>query len=132
MFTGIVEEVDATAKQRAIREVNTGILVAPARRLGQWLAQVGNGNQQGERYLTDVVAMAVADGVDVVAQAVADPDESLGVNDKAQLAAAERALQRRQAHQLMQAGLTLRDPARFDLRGQVVFGSDCAQLFSHK
>ena len=123
--TGIVEEADATAKQRAIREVNTGILVAPARRLGQWLAEVGNGNQQGERYLTDVVAMAVADEVDVVAHAVADPDESLGVNDKVQLAAAERALQRRQAHQLMQAGLTLRDPARFDLRGQAVFGGDC-------
>jgi len=123
--TGIVEEADATAKQRAIGEVNTGILVAPARRLGRWLAQVENGNEQGERYLTDVVAMAVADEVDVVAHAVADLDESLGVNDKAQLAAAERALQRRQAHQLMQAGLTLRDPARFDLRGQVVFGSDC-------
>ena len=123
--TGIVEEADATAKQRAIREVNTGILVAPAKRLGQWLPEIGNDNQQGERYLTDVVAMAVADGVDVVAQAVVDPDESLGVNDKAQLAAAERALQRRQAHQLMQAGLTLRDPARFDLRGQVVFGDDC-------
>ena len=68
--TGIVEEADATAKQRAIREVNTGILVAPAKRLGQWLPEIGNDNQQGERYLTDVVAMAVADGVDVVAHAV--------------------------------------------------------------
>jgi len=121
----IVEHKDADEAQRRVREINTGLLAAPAGKLRQWLAQLSNDNAQGEYYLTDVVAMAVADGTPVTAVRAADPIEVQGVNDRAQLAELERALQRRQADALMRQGLTLADPSRFDLRGELRFGRDC-------
>ena len=122
--TGIVEENDASPTQKAIREVNTGLLAAPARRLRQWLSKVGNANAKGEYYLTDIVAMAAAEGVGIAAVRASDPQEVEGVNDPSQLARAERHFQRLQAERLLQAGLYLADPARFDLRGHLRFGRD--------
>lgn len=121
--TGIVEEKDATAKQRAIREVNTGLMSAPAERLRGWLTKVKNKNASGEFYLTDVVAMAAKAGL-AIATVAADPAEVEGANDRAQLARLERLLQARQAAALMQDGLALADPVRFDLRGRLVHGRD--------
>ncbi len=123
--SGIVEQKDASPAQLAIREVNTGIMLLPRARLGDWLGRLSNDNAQGEYYLTDVLGMAVADGVPVAVSQPADPMEAEGVNDRLQLAALERALQRRQAERLMRAGLGLRDPARFDLRGRLQHGPDC-------
>jgi bifunctional UDP-N-acetylglucosamine pyrophosphorylase/glucosamine-1-phosphate N-acetyltransferase len=120
----IVEHKDASADELRLREVNTGILVAPAARLRDWLARVGNDNAQREYYLTDVVALAVADGCEVVA---VQPDaawETLGVNSKAQLAELERIHQRNLAQRLMDDGVTLVDPARLDVRGELVCGRD--------
>lgn len=122
--TRIVEQKDATAEELAVREVNTGILVAPVARLQDWLARVGNDNAQGEYYLTDIVGLAVADGVGVV---TVQPDavwETLGVNDKRQLAGLERILQRYIATRLMDDGVTLIDPERIDVRGSLVCGRD--------
>ena len=123
-ITGVVEEKDATAAQRRLREVNTGIVVAPAKQLKRWLPKVGNRNAKGEFYLTDVVALAVKDKVRVGSIAVADISEVQGVNDLAQLAETERAFQRRAALELMRAGVSIRDPARFDLRGTLEHGPD--------
>jgi bifunctional UDP-N-acetylglucosamine pyrophosphorylase/glucosamine-1-phosphate N-acetyltransferase len=120
----IVEERDADAAQRAVREVNTGILVLPGAHLAGWLAALSNANAQGEYYLTDVVAAARRDGVAVAALAVGDPVEAMGVNSKAQLAQAERAIQARHAAALLEAGTTLADPARIDVRGRLAVGSD--------
>jgi bifunctional UDP-N-acetylglucosamine pyrophosphorylase/glucosamine-1-phosphate N-acetyltransferase len=120
----IVEEKDATPAQRAIGEVYTGMLAAPTAALARWLAALRNDNAQREYYLTDVVAMAVADGVPVVGVAVADETEALGVNSPQQLADLERRLQRWRAEALMAAGARLADPARFDLRGTLECGSD--------
>lgn len=120
----IVEEKDASGGIRAIREVNTGILCAPARLLRDWLARLRNDNAQGEFYLTDVIEMAVSDGVEVVARQPAHEWEVLGVNNKVQLAELERIHQRNQAHALLEAGVTLRDPARIDIRGELVCGRD--------
>ena len=122
--TGIVEEKDASAHQRRIREVNTGFMAMPAKALKRWLPKVGNKNAKGEFYLTDVVALAVKDKAKVAACAAADAAETQGVNDPVQLAVAEREFQRRQALELMRAGLQLRDPARFDLRGTLTVGRD--------
>lgn len=121
---GIVEHKDATAEQRAVRECNTGILCAPLAKLRGWLDAVRNDNAQGEYYLTDVVAMAVADGVPVHASVVADADAVLGVNDRRQLAHLERVVQRRAADRLLDAGVTLADPARLDVRGTLNCGRD--------
>ncbi|MFA5531561.1 MAG: bifunctional UDP-N-acetylglucosamine diphosphorylase/glucosamine-1-phosphate N-acetyltransferase GlmU [Thiohalomonadaceae bacterium] len=121
---GIVEEKDASPEQRQIREGNTGILAAPAASLRAWLGALKNTNAQGEYYLTDVVAMAVAEGLPVRAHRAANEDDVLGVNDKLQLAHLERVFQRRQAEALMRAGVTLMDPTRFDLRGTVECGRD--------
>lgn len=121
---GIVEHQDANASQRAIREIYTGIMAAPTAALRRWLAKLTNHNVQGEYYLTDIVAMAVADGVPVVTQAARDETEVLGVNSPAQLADLERRLQRRCADALMDAGVRLADPARLDVRGELVCGSD--------
>lgn len=121
---GIVEEKDATAAQRAICEVNTGLIAAPASALRQWLSRVGNDNVKGEYYLTDVVSLAVQDGSAVVAVPCDDVEAVEGVNDRQQLARAERVLQRRQAEYLMAAGVQLADPARFDLRGSLRHGRD--------
>ena len=119
----IVEHKDASDAQRAIREVYSGIMAVPARLLKAWLARLDNQNAQGEYYLTDVVKFAVADDVPVVAHKIADPLQVAGINSPVQLAELERAHQLRQAHRLMEQGVRLKDPARFDLRGQL----DCAQ-----
>ena len=120
----IVEEKDATHEQRAIGEVNTGILAAPTHLLCNWLAQLGNNNSQGEYYLTDIVAMAVAQGVAVHTAQAAHSWEVQGVNSKMQLAELERTWQREQAHHLLEQGVTLADPARLDVRGKLGCGRD--------
>jgi len=120
----IVEEKDATPLQRQITEIYTGILAAPTKQLKAWLARLTNQNAQGEYYLTDVVAHAVADGVEVCTASAKDETEVLGVNSPAQLADLERRLQRRHADALMEAGVRLADPARFDLRGTLACGMD--------
>ncbi|GIX24080.1 MULTISPECIES: bifunctional UDP-N-acetylglucosamine diphosphorylase/glucosamine-1-phosphate N-acetyltransferase GlmU [Caldimonas] len=120
----IVEHKDASASQREIREVYTGMMAAPTAHLKRWLAQLNNDNAQGEYYLTDVVALAVAEGVEVVAAHPADEIEVLGVNSAAQLADLERRWQRRQAERLMGEGVRLADPARFDVRGRLSCGRD--------
>lgn len=121
----IVEQKDASPEQQAICEVNTGIMLLPGARLAHWLGQLSNNNAQGEYYLTDILAMAVNEGVPV---AVTQPEEAVeaeGVNNRLQLAALERALQERQAEALLLDGLGMRDPARFDLRGSLAHGRDC-------
>jgi bifunctional UDP-N-acetylglucosamine pyrophosphorylase/glucosamine-1-phosphate N-acetyltransferase len=119
----IVEHKDASDAQRQIQEVYSGIMAVPARLLKAWLARLDNQNAQGEYYLTDVVKFAVADGVPVVAHKISDPLQVAGINSPVQLAELERAHQLRQAHRFMEQGVRLKDPARFDLRGQL----DCAQ-----
>ncbi len=122
--TRIVEEKDADDAERAVNEINTGILVAPTAALARWLPTLGNRNAQGEYYLTDIVALAVAEGMPVV---TAHPDaawETEGVNSKLQLAALERVHQRNVANALMEAGVTLADPERIDVRGELVCGRD--------
>ena len=120
----IVEHRDADDATRAIREVNTGILVAPTVALERWLGALSNDNVQREYYLTDVVAAAVADGVEVVGTQPAAVWETLGVNSKAQLAELERIYQRNVAGRLMDEGVTLADPARIDVRGRLACGRD--------
>jgi bifunctional UDP-N-acetylglucosamine pyrophosphorylase/glucosamine-1-phosphate N-acetyltransferase len=120
----IVEEKDADDAERAIREINTGILVAPTAALARWLPGLGNRNAQGEYYLTDIVALAVAEGMPVV---TAHPDagwETEGVNSKVQLAQLERVYQRNLAERLLEQGVTLADPSRIDVRGELVCGRD--------
>ncbi len=121
---GIVEERDASADERAIDEINTGILLAPTLPLGRWLGGLSCDNAQGEYYLTDVVAAARAEGFPIVGTRAADPEETLGVNSKAQLAQLERVAQRRHAEALLEAGATLADPARIDVRGALQVGRD--------
>ncbi|NMF99489.1 bifunctional UDP-N-acetylglucosamine diphosphorylase/glucosamine-1-phosphate N-acetyltransferase GlmU [Aromatoleum toluolicum] len=122
--TRIVEEKDASAEQRRVREVNTGILVAPVARLRDWLGRIGNDNAQGEYYLTDIIGLAVAEGVDIVTVLPDAVWETLGVNSKPQLAELERIHQRNIAQRLMDAGVTLLDPARIDVRGELECGRD--------
>lgn len=122
--TGIVEQKDANAQQLAIKEVNTGIMIADSDKLKSWLENLSNDNAQKEYYLTDIVAMAAREGVNI---ATAQPDnaqEVEGANNRQQLASLERALQQRQAEELMTQGVTLIDPARFDCRGKLSAGSD--------
>ena len=121
---GIREHKDANAAERAIREVYTGAMAAPTALLKRWLVALRNDNSQGEYYLTDVVAMAVAEGVPVVTTQPASETEVLGVNSPVQLAELERRFQRRQAEALMESGVRLADPARFDLRGALRCGAD--------
>ncbi len=120
----IVEHKDADEAQRAIREIYSGIMAVPARRLKAWLARLDNRNAQQEYYLTDVVKFAEAEGVPVVAHQISDTAEVAGVNSPLQLAELERACQQRQARALMEAGVRLIDPARFDLRGELVCAQD--------
>ena len=120
----IVEQKDASEDELAIREVNTGVMLCPTDRLKSWLAALGNDNAQGEYYLTDIIAMAVADGVTVHGVKAAGEEEVMGINDKVQLAAAERALQRRRVLQLMRAGVGFADPSRVDIRGTLECGTD--------
>lgn len=115
----IVEQKDANDAERAINEIYSGIMAVPAKRLAQWLSRLNNNNAQGEYYLTDIVAMAVADGVDVVAHRISDEVQVAGVNSPVQLAELERAHQLRQARQLMEQGVRLADPARLDVRDDV-------------
>jgi bifunctional UDP-N-acetylglucosamine pyrophosphorylase / glucosamine-1-phosphate N-acetyltransferase len=122
----IVEEKDASAAERAIREVNTGILVAPAKKLKAWLARLKNDNAQKEYYLTDVVRSAVAEQVPVVGVAAGAGWEVLGVNSRAQLAQLERVHQRNVAESLLEQGVTLADPGRLDVRGALSCGRDVA------
>ena len=112
----IVEQKDASEEQRAITEIYSGIMAVPARHLTAWLSRLDNNNAQGEYYLTDIVAMAVAGGVPVVGHRIADALQVAGVNSPLQLAELERAHQLRQARQLMEQGVRLIDPQRFDLR----------------
>ncbi len=120
----IVEEKDAMPGQRGIREVNTGILLAPTQMLREWLANLQNNNSQGEYYLTDIVAMAVRQGVPVHTVQPAHEWEIHGINSKAQLAALERTWQQVEASRLLAHGVTLADPARLDVRGRLNCGRD--------
>ncbi len=122
----IVEERDATARERAIREVNTGVLAAPTARLKGWLAKLKSRNAQKELYLTDVVALANRERVKVAAMSADDSWETLGVNSPGQLAALERIYQRNVTQALMEQGVILADPARCDVRGSLVCGRDVA------
>jgi bifunctional UDP-N-acetylglucosamine pyrophosphorylase/glucosamine-1-phosphate N-acetyltransferase len=122
--TSIVEQKDADAEERSIDEVNTGLMAVPADRLRDWLSRLDNANAQGEFYLTDIVALAVADRVPVAAVQAGDPEEVMGVNDKVQLAEAEAAVRRRRVDELMEQGATVADPARVDVRGKVTCGQD--------
>ena len=124
--TRIVEEKDADDVERGIREINTGILVAPTAALMRWLPALGKCNAQGEYYLTDIVALAVAEGMPVVTAQPDDVWETDGVNSKLQLAALERVHQSNVARLLMAAGVTLADPARIDVRGELLCGRDVA------
>lgn len=121
---GIVEQKDANAEQLAITEVNTGVLVAPAAKLKQWLAGLTCQNAQGEYYLTDVIGAAHRDGAAIATAQPAEAAETEGANNRLQLAALERFYQRRAANRLMLEGVTLLDPDRFDLRGSLVCGED--------
>jgi bifunctional UDP-N-acetylglucosamine pyrophosphorylase/glucosamine-1-phosphate N-acetyltransferase len=120
----IVEHKDANQKERAIDEVNTGLMAASAKRMREWLAQLRNDNAQGEYYLTDVVVLAAKAGLKVNVLPADSEDEVLGVNDKVQLAEVESIYRRRRATELMLQGVTLVDPARFDARGPVTAGRD--------
>ncbi len=120
----IVEHKDATDEQRRLRECYTGIMAAPTEALKRWVGRLDNNNAQGEYYLTDIVAMAVAEGVPVVGVKTTDETEVLGVNSPSQLAHLERRFQLVQAEALMTAGVRLADPARFDLRGTLTCGKD--------
>lgn len=120
----IVEEKDATAHEKKITEINTGVMVLPNALLATWMARLTNHNAQGEYYLTDVIALAVADKVNVATLTVEDETEILGINDKQQLAYVERCYQQAQAQRLLQAGVTLLDPARLDIRGSLHCGQD--------
>jgi bifunctional UDP-N-acetylglucosamine pyrophosphorylase/glucosamine-1-phosphate N-acetyltransferase len=120
----IVEERDATESEREIREVNTGILAAPRARLEAWLATLRNDNAQAEYYLTDIVAAAVRDGAAIEVRKPTAAYECLGVNSKGELASLERRIQMNTANQLLEAGVTLADPARIDVRGELVCGRD--------
>ncbi|WP_123584339.1 bifunctional UDP-N-acetylglucosamine diphosphorylase/glucosamine-1-phosphate N-acetyltransferase GlmU [Pseudomonas brassicacearum] len=122
--TAIVEHKDASEAERTITEGNTGILAVPASHLGDWMSRLSNNNAQGEYYLTDVIAMAVSDGLIVDTEQPHDAMEVQGANDRKQLAELERHYQLREGRRLMAQGVTLRDPARFDVRGEVTVGRD--------
>ena len=123
-ITGIVEEKDASDAQRELCEINSGIMCAKASQLKTWLAAVDNQNVQAEYYLTDIVALAVADGDPITAQQPISNHEVAGINSRSQLAEAESIYQFLQAERLMAEGVTLRDPSRVDIRGEVTVGQD--------
>jgi bifunctional UDP-N-acetylglucosamine pyrophosphorylase / glucosamine-1-phosphate N-acetyltransferase len=122
--TAIVEHKDATAAQRNIVEVNTGIMAMPNSHLTKWLSQLTNNNAQGEYYLTDIVALAVQQGVEVVAEITDDEWSVTGINSKTDLSTIERVYQMRTAEKLLLQGVTLKDPARLDVRGSLSCGRD--------
>lgn len=121
----IVEYKDADEATRAIQEINSGIMAIPAAKLGGWLDQVEPNNSQGEYYLTDVVDLAVRDGVNVEGISARCPEEVAGVNDRVELGELERHYQRNLATTLMNSGVTIADPDRIDIRGELVTGQDC-------
>jgi len=123
-ITAIVEHKDASTAQRAIREINTGLLACQAGRLAKMVARLKANNAQGEYYLTDVIGLAVRDGLSVVGVSAESEDEVLGINDKAQLADAERIFRRRQTRELMEQGVTFVDPERVDIHGTLTCGRD--------
>ncbi|MEL7536983.1 MAG: bifunctional UDP-N-acetylglucosamine diphosphorylase/glucosamine-1-phosphate N-acetyltransferase GlmU [Pseudomonadota bacterium] len=120
----IVEQKDASAEQLAVREINSGVICAPSTELRRWLDALSADNAQGEYYLTDIIGAAVADGIPVHAVKGDDPDEVMGINDRRQLAAAECLYQHRYANALLDAGVSLADPARIDVRGSLSAGHD--------
>ena len=120
----IVEQKDANDEEQKITECNTGVMLTPATKLKGWLNNLGNDNAQGEYYLTDVIAMAVEDGTTVHGVKASNQEEVMGINDKKQLAAAERTLQARLVDELMAEGVGFADPARVDIRGKLVCGKD--------
>lgn len=121
---GSVEEKDATPEQRSIREVNTGVLTAPTALLRPWVARLNNQNAQAEYYLTDVLAMAVGDGYRIASLCCEDHSEMQGVNSQGDRSLVERQLQARLAQELLEAGVTLTDPSRIDIRGRLTCGQD--------
>ncbi|MGI2179327.1 bifunctional UDP-N-acetylglucosamine diphosphorylase/glucosamine-1-phosphate N-acetyltransferase GlmU [Shewanella frigidimarina] len=121
---GIIEQKDANAEQLAIKEVNTGIMAVPGKQLKAWLNRLSNNNAQGEYYLTDIIAMANADGVEITTSQPQSAIEVEGANNRVQLAQLERAYQARAAEKMMLEGANLRDPARIDIRGDVTVGMD--------
>jgi bifunctional UDP-N-acetylglucosamine pyrophosphorylase/glucosamine-1-phosphate N-acetyltransferase len=123
--TAIVEQKDASPEQLLITEGNSGVMAVTAKQLRRWLPQLSSQNAQGEYYLTDVIALAAAEGTQIKTVIAADEMEVLGINDRAQQAQLERAFQLQQARMLMQQGLTLLDPSRFDVRGRLTVGQDC-------
>ncbi|ARN73981.1 bifunctional UDP-N-acetylglucosamine diphosphorylase/glucosamine-1-phosphate N-acetyltransferase GlmU [Oceanicoccus sagamiensis] len=123
-ITAIVEQKDASEEQLGINEVNTGILAVSAEKLNQWLPTLSSNNAQGEYYLTDIIAMAVNDGMTVTAQHPQSAMEVEGANNRAQVAGLERFYQQQQAQRLMTEGATLADPARIDIRGELSIGQD--------
>ena len=120
----IVEQKDASAEERSIHEINTGIMAMPTARLGEWLGHLSNNNAQKEYYLTDLVSMAVAEGLPIHTTHPKKEWEVVGVNNKVQLAELERVAQRDNAEQLMAQGVRLADPARLDVRGELICGRD--------
>jgi len=120
----IVEKRDASAEQLSVCEINTGFLAAPARRLKKWLEQLNNENSQQEYYLTDIVAMAVEDGIEIETAQPLNNAEIMGVNNKRELAQLERDFQKLEAERYMELGATIIDPGRFDVRGHIELGSD--------
>ncbi len=121
----IVESRDASEAHLGIREINTGFMAAPRNLLAGWLNRLDMNNSQGEYYLTDIAAMAVADGHHIATHSATDPWEVEGINSRVQLAAIERVLQIRRAERLMACGVTIADPARVDIRGGCITGRDC-------
>lgn len=121
---GIVEQKDASPEQQAIKEVNTGIMAVQAKMLKNWVSQLSNDNAQGEYYLTDIVAMAVAQSVEINAAQPQSPDEVMGANDRKQLSMLEKIYRDRKVSDLMDAGVTLADPQRTDVRGVLNSGQD--------
>jgi bifunctional UDP-N-acetylglucosamine pyrophosphorylase/glucosamine-1-phosphate N-acetyltransferase len=120
----IIEEKDATPAQRALKEINTGFMAIPVARLHDWLPRIQNKNAQGEYYLTDVIALAIADGCRVHTVPCPNEFEAAGVNNRQQLAELERQYQKRETTRLMLNGVTMRDPARVDLRGNITIAQD--------
>lgn len=124
VVTGIVEEQDANETEWEIDEINTGVMLLPVQWLGQAISALNSDNAQGEYYLTDVIGLAVEQGLPIVTVEAEDASEVLGINDRCQLAQAERVAQERHAQQLLDQGVTLADPKRFDLRGTLTVGRD--------
>lgn len=120
----IVEEKDASAEQKLIKEINTGIMAIPVKRLHEWLPKISTNNAQGEYYLTDIIEIALANNCNVFTSSCSDQVEATGVNNRVQLAELERHFQKREAQRLMLSGVTLRDPSRLDIRGKIIVARD--------